>query len=425
MHNLSNDYFQEEITTLNGNDEFELDPEFEMLDENEEEFELNAEFETDDMQYELYELELAEELLQIENEAEFGNWVKNVAKKTAGVAGNLLSSPTGQRATRALGNIAKKTLPILGRAAGSAVGGAVGSRVGGNVGRRVGSRLGGAAGNYLGNKAGQAVADNAPRFVKLTADTLKNLSKDVNSGRVPQLKPAIVKAATKHYPIVLQVKGTLQARNIAGNLLNREAEDYEAYGYDGEMEIDEETGFSESLEMELAGDLLNINNEQELDMFIGGLIKKAARGVRNFARSSTGRALGGMLKNVARKALPIAGGVIGNFIAPGVGGAIGGKLGALAGNLFELELEGLSPEDQEFELAKAYVRFAGNAAKNAAKLSPNMGSQAASTALNHAAKNFAPGLLSKKQTNSNLTNQNASNQGTWYRKNGSIILEGV
>ncbi|MBK6506124.1 MAG: hypothetical protein IPG02_10755 [Ignavibacteria bacterium] len=44
-------------------------------------------------------------------------------------------------------------------------------------------------------------------------------------------------------------------------------------------------------------------------------------------------------------------------MAPGLGTAIGGALGSAASNMFELELEGLSQEDREFETAKAYVRL--------------------------------------------------------------------
>ena len=37
----------------------------------------------------------------------------------------------------------------------------------------------------------------------------------------------------------------------------------------------------------------------------------------------------------------------------------------MASNLFEMELEGLSQEDREFEAAKQFVRFASEAVKNA------------------------------------------------------------
>ena len=73
-----------------------------------------------------------------------------------------------------------------------------------------------------------------------------------------------------------------------------------------------------------------------------------------------------MLKGVLKKALPIAGNVAGSFFGGPIGATIGGKLGSMAGNLFELELEGLSQEDREFEAAKQFVRFASEAVKNAA-----------------------------------------------------------
>ena len=61
-----------------------------------------------------------------------------------------------------------------------------------------------------------------------------------------------------------------------------EGESYEMYGED-ETYGEGESPFSESEEMELAAELLNVSNEQELDQFIGKLLKKAGRaaGSRN------------------------------------------------------------------------------------------------------------------------------------------------
>ncbi len=70
---------------------------------------------------------------------------------------------------------------------------------------------------------------------------------------------------------------------------------------------------------------------------------------------------------MAKRALPLAGRAAGTFLGGPVGGAIGGKLASAAGKAFGLELEGLSPEDQEFEVAKRFVRFAGEATKKAAQ----------------------------------------------------------
>ncbi len=204
-----------------------------------------------------------------------------------------------------------------------------------------------------------------------------------------------------------------------------ESENAEFENEDYEFEYEFESGMSDSLEMEMASQLLSVNSDAELEQFLGGLFKKAVGGIKNFAKSSAGRALGGMLKGIAKKALPIAGSAIGNFIVPGVGGAIGGKLAGLAGKAFGLELEGLSPEDMEFEVAKAYVRLASDAAKNTAR-SPIQGrqpQQAARASLIQAARRHAPGLLAK--TNTNYNTNRSSHSGRWVRRGNKVVLYGI
>ena len=163
----------------------------------------------------------------------------------------------------------------------------------------------------------------------------------------------------------------------------------ESYELSGEL--------NELQEMELAHELLEINSEQELNMFLGKLIKSAGKAVSGFARSSVGKAIGGALKQVGKIALPLAGKAAGAFLGGPAGAMIGGKLGSMASNLFELELEGLSPEDQEFETARAFVRFGHSAAsKGAAMQRQQPGASARSvsrTALGQAARQHAPGLL--------------------------------
>src|SRR5262249_27179855 len=138
---------------------------------------------------------------------------------------------------------------------------------------------------------------------------------------------------------------------------------YETYdtGYEEESpygEVYGETGFegpfSEAEEMQLASELLEIGSEAELEQFLGKLISGVGR---VFKRSPIGRALGGALKSVARGALPAAGAALGSVV-PGVGTAIGGTLASTAGRALGLELEGLSPEDREFEVARRFVRLA-------------------------------------------------------------------
>lgn len=187
-----------------------------------------------------------------------------------------------------------------------------------------------------------------------------------------------------------------------------------------------ESPFNEVEEMELASQLLEITDEDELDQFLGDIIKKAGSAVGKFVRSPVGKALGGVLKGAVKKALPIAGSALGNLIAPGVGGSIGGKLAAGAGKLFGLELEGLSAEDQEFEVAKQLVRFAGTAAKQAALAPSTASPQAtANAAAVQAARQLAPGLLSQGTTSSMSAPSGSRQSGRWIRRGRKIILFGV
>jgi len=229
------------------------------------------------------------------------------------------------------------------------------------------------------------------------------------------------------------------------NELHGESEYHE---FEGEAEHE-----SEAMETELATELLEVSNEAELEQFLGGLIKKAAGAVKNFAKSSAGKAVGGFLKSAAKKALPIAGSALGNMIVPGLGGAIGGKLGSLASSMFELELEGLSNEDKEFEMARAYVRFANDAVRKAAR-NPNHRFQprrVARAATISAARRFAPGLLKRVRPSGRRYSRPVAprsrtigaggvgydtydtgydqdqqggegNSGTWYQQGNQIIL---
>lgn len=186
-----------------------------------------------------------------------------------------------------------------------------------------------------------------------------------------------------------------------------------------------ESPFNETEEMELAAELLTVQNEEELEQFLGKLFKKAG----GFLKKGVGRHLIGAVKGIAKKALPVLGGVAGNFLLPGVGGAIGSKLASAAGGMFGLELEGLSYEDQEFEVAKQVVRLGGAAANIAAQAPPNAPPpQAAQAALTSAAQQFAPGLLRSDPSRSGMPQRRRCrhrNAGRWIRRGNGIILLGT
>jgi len=152
------------------------------------------------------------------------------------------------------------------------------------------------------------------------------------------------------------------------------------------------------------------------------------------------------LKGIAKKALPLAGGALGSLIPiPGVGTALGAAAGNAAAGLFELQLEGLSAEDREFEVARAYVRFAGNAARRASRMNNMHPSRASRAAVIGAAKKYAPGLLARRgrrygpryggyssnynynfnDNGNGISTTSLSDGGSWYRDGDKIIIEGV
>ena len=204
---------------------------------------------------------------------------------------------------------------------------------------------------------------------------------------------------------------------------------YESGPYEFEGGSAFEGPFSEAEEMELASQLLEVSDEAELDQFLGDLFKKASRAVGGFMKGPLGKQLGGIIKGIAKKALPLAGGALGSFIPiPGVGTAAGTALGSAASNLFEMELEGLSAEDQEFEVARQFVKFAGEAAKQAAQTPPNVAPQdAAKSAVVAAAQQHAPGLL-RPTTPPSPAAPGGGGQGRggrWIRRGRTIVLYGA
>jgi hypothetical protein len=184
-----------------------------------------------------------------------------------------------------------------------------------------------------------------------------------------------------------------------------------------------ESPFDEVEEMELAAELLGVTDEAALDQFLGKLIRQAGQAAGKFVKSPTGRALGGLLKGAAKKALPIVGNALGSAIGGPTGGALGAKAAVAAGRIFGLELEGLSPEDQEFETARRFVRFAGTAAQNAAFAAPAAPPPAAAQAATiAAAQRFAPGLLREATPAASVATAGGGRSGRWIRRGRNIII---
>src|SRR5690606_32019389 len=92
--------------------------------------------------------------------------------------------------------------------------------------------------------------------------------------------------------------------------------DDEGYEDENDEEADDETT------EELALELLEVEDEEELEEFLGSLLKTAAKAAGGFLSSSVGKRLVKGAKRVARRALP------------GVGAAIGGHFAGKAGRRF-------------------------------------------------------------------------------------------
>lgn len=198
-----------------------------------------------------------------------------------------------------------------------------------------------------------------------------------------------------------------------------------------------ESPFDEAEEIALATELLTVSSEAELDQFLGKLFRSAWRGIRRVGSvvGRIARPLGGILKGVAKAALPVVGGALGSLIPiPGVGTAVGTALGSAVSKALEMELGELSQEDQEFEMCRRFVRLAGTAAQEAALAQPGVDPQAAArAAVMTAARQHVPGLAGTAAGPATPTATAAptatavapDRSGRWIRRGRKIILFGV
>jgi hypothetical protein len=190
--------------------------------------------------------------------------------------------------------------------------------------------------------------------------------------------------------------------------------------FEADFEADFEGGFdnhegpfSEGQELELAAELLGVSEEAELDQFLGKLFKKVAPVVGKILNTQPGQALKGLLKDTAKKSLPLLGQAVGGYYGGPKWDSIGGQLGNVAGQIFGLELEGMSPEDGELEVAKRFVRLAGDAASQVAQTAGSGApQQVAKSALAAAARTHAPGLLRAPNGTSSTGSPSGISAGT-------------
>jgi hypothetical protein len=183
-----------------------------------------------------------------------------------------------------------------------------------------------------------------------------------------------------------------------------------------------------SQEVAQAARLLEVASEGELEAYLAALFDHAGsdggRGARPVP-APLRRALVAGLRQAAHIALPLGRGALSGTVIAAMGRSGGAVLKERAARVFGLELEGLSPEDKEFELAQHFVHFAADAARQAlddapqlahatpASL-PRLAHATAQAALAQAARSHAPGLLKRR----------AAGSGTWRRHGRHITLFG-
>ncbi len=211
----------------------------------------------------------------------------------------------------------------------------------------------------------------------------------------------------------------------------------EFYGGPGKKHVPRKHGvLSDSEELELAAEFLELADEEELEQFLGDLIGGIGSTLGKIVNSPIGHAVGGVLKDVAKTALPIAGGALGTFVGGPIGGMIGSNLASMAGSALGLELEGLSPEDSELEATRQFVRFAGQTIANALEAEPFGDPQAvAHSAAVEAARLHAPGLMDIAAQHERWhhfegesyhgSHHRGQHEGHWVRLGPRISLFGV
>ena len=105
-------------------------------------------------------------------------------------------------------------------------------------------------------------------------------------------------------------------------------------------------------EAEMAGQLLEVNSEEELGRVLGGIVNavgRAVQGVQNAARTPQGRAVIDAVAPVVQAAMPGGGD---------------------PGEIFETETGGMSQEQEIFETARQAVRLAASTAQHVAMAPP-------------------------------------------------------
>jgi hypothetical protein len=163
---------------------------------------------------------------------------------------------------------------------------------------------------------------------------------------------------------------------------------------------------------ERASALLDVTNEAELDEFLHNLVADVTRSTGSGVQPGVNTALVDHFRQIAQRALP----TLSAALAPRRAlSALPAASGTATVNVFGLELEGMSPEDRDYETARQFVRFARTAIGEATR--PGGRPTRVDAAIARAARKFAPGLL-----RSGTLPPPDPHSGLWVRAGNTIVL---
>jgi 2-polyprenyl-6-methoxyphenol hydroxylase-like FAD-dependent oxidoreductase len=212
----------------------------------------------------------------------------------------------------------------------------------------------------------------------------------------------------------------------------------QAFGFEAFQHTMPQAALTESEELELAHQLLNVRSDQEWEQFLGDVFKSIGKGLKavgSFAAKNVLPVVGGALKQIAKTALPLAGGALGSLIPiPGVGTALGSALGGAVAKALEMEVGQVDPAHAELERARRFVRLTGDVMQEVATASPSTPPEAVvRTALVNAVTRHLPAAAHAMATapggeNANLAPPHLDPRpmsGTWQRHGRYVVIQGL
>jgi hypothetical protein len=152
--------------------------------------------ETGEVFDELDEIDLASQMMEITDEAEFDYFLGNLFRKAAGAVGKVIKSPVGKALGGMLKGAVKKYAPMAGSALGGRIAGAAGSRLGG----KVASGLVSAIGLEVVEEGEDQEFAAARRFVRTAGAAAAKAAKSAGVDPKEVARRALIEAAQKFLP---------------------------------------------------------------------------------------------------------------------------------------------------------------------------------------------------------------------------------